>query len=208
VPANLCVLSTIQRHGLPLYPISPIEAALLPLGVLSNSSCALLPFIQWIVKSERIMEYRIGNVRTLHLYRRRNLGRDSWKQRFMVIGLENRRHIENWLKIELSGPDSSVFIFSGAFVWHVAHYLGRWVSKVEGTVTFGSTPEALNESLRAFRSVRFPDDTLPVTRFAQKIQDAFEHSSSPVCSRVFLSALHVTDNGENTDHSICPEFGA
>jgi hypothetical protein len=132
------------------------------------------------------MEYRIGNVHTLHFYRRSSLGRDSWNHRFMVIGLENRRHIENWLKIELGGPDSSVFKIFGAFVWYVAHYLGRWVSKVKGTVTFGSTPDALNESIRVGRSFRLPDDRLPVTRFAQEIQDTCERYSRPVCSRLFL----------------------
>jgi hypothetical protein len=95
-----------QRNALPLYPISPIEAALLPLGVISNSSCAISPFIQWILKSERIMVYQISNVRTLHIYYRGTLVPPSWKLRFVVVGLENRRHIENWLKIELNGRNS------------------------------------------------------------------------------------------------------
>ncbi|KAF9504523.1 hypothetical protein BS47DRAFT_661415 [Hydnum rufescens UP504] len=40
-------------NALPLYPVSPIEAGLLPLGVISHSSCALAPFLDWILKSGR-----------------------------------------------------------------------------------------------------------------------------------------------------------
>jgi len=117
-------LDQFRRNALPLYPISPIEAALLPLGVISNSSCALSLFILWILKSERIMEYRIGNVRTVHLYNTWTLGPQSWdiSFRFMAVGLENRRHIENSLKIDLNYPN------------------------MEGTVTFATTPDALHES--------------------------------------------------------------
>ncbi|KAF9513078.1 hypothetical protein BS47DRAFT_1344594, partial [Hydnum rufescens UP504] len=175
-------LDQFRRNALPLYPISPIEAALLPLGVISKSSCALSPFIQWILKSESIMEYRIGNVRTVRWYYRWSPRprTSSGNYRFMVVGLENRCHIENWLKIDLSRPN------------------------MEGTVTFGTTPDTLNEGLPADRSLRLPDDTLPVTHFAQKIHDACERYDHPVCSRLFLSALHVTDNGENTACTISP----
>jgi hypothetical protein len=100
-----------QENALPLYPIGPIEAALLPLGVISNSSCALFPFIEWILKSERVMEYRIGAVRTVQLYFRDSrlpvfLDSQGWDDVFILVAMENRRRIENWLKIELSGPDS------------------------------------------------------------------------------------------------------
>jgi hypothetical protein len=80
---------------------------LLPLGVISNSSCPLLPFIEWILKSERVMEYRIGAVRTIKLCHQWG-SRDPKGQvfGFILVGLENRRRIENWLKIGLSGPDS------------------------------------------------------------------------------------------------------
>ncbi|KAF9504762.1 hypothetical protein BS47DRAFT_1401066 [Hydnum rufescens UP504] len=42
---TVCSLNN-QANVLPLYPVSPIEAALLPLGVISDSSCALSSFIQ------------------------------------------------------------------------------------------------------------------------------------------------------------------
>ncbi|KAF9508216.1 hypothetical protein BS47DRAFT_1366112 [Hydnum rufescens UP504] len=70
---NVAEIHPISRNALPLYPISPIEAALLPRGVISKSSCALSPFIKWILKYERMMEYRIGAVRTLEHYTRGNL---------------------------------------------------------------------------------------------------------------------------------------
>ncbi|KAF9508212.1 hypothetical protein BS47DRAFT_244289 [Hydnum rufescens UP504] len=107
-----------------------------------------------------MMEYRISAVRTLQHYTRGNPTAEEfwgrWDVVFMVIGLENRRHMENWLKIELSGPD------------------------MEGTVTFGTTLDALSESRRADRSVRSPDDTMPVTHFAQAIQDTCELHDGPI----------------------------
>ncbi|KAF9506166.1 hypothetical protein BS47DRAFT_1353057 [Hydnum rufescens UP504] len=134
---TVCSLNN-QANALPLYPVSPIEAALLPLGVISNSSCALSSFIEWILKSES-NEHRIGAVHTVQLYSRPRIPDGRWNQRFMLVGLENGRQIENWLKIELSGPDRAV--------------------------TFGTTKETLHEGLRE------EQDSLPVTRFACKIQD-------------------------------------
>jgi hypothetical protein len=89
---NLLIVSFIdyQANALPLYPITPIEAALLPLGMISNSSCALLPFIDWILKSESVMEDRIGVVRTIHVYHRERLGvsQERWDYCFILIGLD------------------------------------------------------------------------------------------------------------------------
>ncbi|KAF9503726.1 hypothetical protein BS47DRAFT_776184 [Hydnum rufescens UP504] len=110
---TVCSLNN-QANALPLYPVSPIEAALLPLGVISNSSCALSSFIEWILKSEKAMEHRIGAVHTVQLYRRPRIPDGRWNLRFMLVGLENGRQIENWLKIDLSGPDSGVPIFFSA----------------------------------------------------------------------------------------------
>ncbi|KAF9508221.1 hypothetical protein BS47DRAFT_245269 [Hydnum rufescens UP504] len=101
-------LDQFRVNALVLYTISPIEAALHPLGIISNSSCTLSPFIEWILKSERTAEYRIGAVRTVKLYYRWGLRHPQkrWDHRFLVVGLENRRQIQNWLKIELNGPES------------------------------------------------------------------------------------------------------
>jgi hypothetical protein len=109
IKINECLLTVWsvdnQANALPLYTISPIEAALVPLGLISNSSCAFLPFIDWILKSERAMEYRIGAVRTMQYC---ILERARQKRRtptFLLVKLENGRQIENWLKIE-GGSDS------------------------------------------------------------------------------------------------------
>jgi len=74
--------------------------------MISNSSCGLVPFIEWILKSESVMEYRIGAVRTLQFYLRRAYRkvleiRHEWGFVFILLGLEDRRGIENCLKIVL-----------------------------------------------------------------------------------------------------------
>ncbi|KAF9508218.1 hypothetical protein BS47DRAFT_244766 [Hydnum rufescens UP504] len=147
----ILALDQFRGNALPLYPISPIEAGLLPLGMVSNSSCALSPFLEWILKSERVTEYRLGAVHTVQVHDRWLLGKTlgDWDYSFMLVGLENGRRIENWLKIELHGPD------------------------MQGTVTFGTTMEALSEGLprRGDRSVRMADYWLPVTGFFLLCQD-------------------------------------
>ncbi|KAF9503725.1 hypothetical protein BS47DRAFT_1355916 [Hydnum rufescens UP504] len=52
------------------------------------------------------MEYQIGYVRMVQGYHRKQLMREGWSRRFILVCLENGRRIENWLKIELSGPGS------------------------------------------------------------------------------------------------------
>ena len=47
---------------MPMYPVSLIEAALHPLGIISHSSCGLMPFLDAILDFEWFMEYRIGVV--------------------------------------------------------------------------------------------------------------------------------------------------
>ncbi|KAF9503727.1 hypothetical protein BS47DRAFT_776173 [Hydnum rufescens UP504] len=142
-------LDQFRKNALPLYTVSPIEAALLPLGLISNSSCALSPFIDWILKYERAMEYRIGAVRTIQCCHRleRALQR-GWNPTFILVRLENGRQIENWLKIE-----------------------------GEGIVTFGTTKESLCEGLGGRETVfRIPGNALPVTRFAQEIDEVYSRN--------------------------------
>ncbi|KAF9511141.1 hypothetical protein BS47DRAFT_1383631, partial [Hydnum rufescens UP504] len=138
-------LDQFRANALPLYPVSPIEAGLLPLGVISHSSCALAPFLDWILKSGKVVNYRIGVVRSVELYHRPRLTGDQRDWRFMLVCLENGRQIENWIKIELSGPDT------------------------QGTVTFGTTKETLHEGLPSNSdfAARIAEDTLSVTRFSR-----------------------------------------
>jgi hypothetical protein len=99
-----------QDNALPSYPVSPIEAALIPLGMISNSSCTLSPLIEWMIESGRTIDDRIGAVRHIELYSRTNFRRPS-DFTFLVIGLENRRTIWNWLKIEMDDTDGWAPIF-------------------------------------------------------------------------------------------------
>ncbi|KAF9508219.1 hypothetical protein BS47DRAFT_244981 [Hydnum rufescens UP504] len=144
-------LDRFRGNALPLYPISPIEAALLPLGMISNSSCDLFWFLEWILKSERVMEYRIGAVHTVqHNSQRGRYGVGVFS--VILVGLENRRGIQNWLKIQQTGPDR------------------------QGTVTLATTKEALDKGdLRPYvesrDNFRIGEDTLPVTRFAREMTD-------------------------------------
>ncbi|KAF9513181.1 hypothetical protein BS47DRAFT_1344572 [Hydnum rufescens UP504] len=172
---TVCTVNN-QVNALPLYPVSPIEAALVPLGIISNSSCTLSPFIEWILASERVMEHRIGAVHTVQLYYRRGAGRTRWDKRFILVGLENRRRIENWLKIELSGPN------------------------MEGTVTFRTTKATLDEGLISLEdvAVRPAEDTLPVTRFARRIKDVCVLNRDPIVLFSFIMDLRSTgaQNGQ------------
>jgi len=142
-------LDQFRGNALPLYPISPIEAALLPLGVISKSSCDLFFFLEWILKSKRVMEYRIGVVRTVQL----NFQLVGWGASgffFLLVGLENRRHIQNWLKIELHSP------------------------YMQGTVAFRTTKEAFDDESLNISSkyvLHIGEDMLPVTRFARQMTD-------------------------------------
>ncbi|KAF9509193.1 hypothetical protein BS47DRAFT_1349394 [Hydnum rufescens UP504] len=168
-------LDQFRVNALPLYPVSPIEAALVPLGIISNSSCGLSLFTEWILKSERVMEHRIGAVHTVQLYYRRNVDRTWWNKRFILVGLENRRRIENWLKIELSGPD------------------------MEGTVIFGTTKATLDEGLTGSEDgpICPAEDMLPVTHFARRIKDfcVLTIGQTPILLFSFFMDLKRTHEG-------------
>ncbi|KAF9505063.1 hypothetical protein BS47DRAFT_579380 [Hydnum rufescens UP504] len=41
--------------------------AVRPLGIVSNSSCALLPFLDWVLQSRRVMDHRFGLIRTVRM---------------------------------------------------------------------------------------------------------------------------------------------
>ncbi|KAF9505896.1 hypothetical protein BS47DRAFT_1353469 [Hydnum rufescens UP504] len=65
------------------------------------------------------MEHRIGAVQ---LYCRPGVASERWDKRFILLGLENQCEIVDWLKMELSGLDGCVLIFSGAFGWRDADF--------------------------------------------------------------------------------------
>ncbi|KAF9510681.1 hypothetical protein BS47DRAFT_1347623 [Hydnum rufescens UP504] len=139
-----------QDNALPSYPVSPIEAALIPLGMISNSSCTLSPLIEWMIESWRTIDDRIGAVRHIELYSRTNFRRPS-DFTFLVIGVENRRTIWNWLKIEMDDTDA------------------------RGTVTFWNTRDGLHEGLQSGAKAHIEEDTLPVSTFARQFKDICVH---------------------------------
>ena len=96
-----------QDAALPLYLISPIEAALHPLGIISHSSCGLKPFVDGILNFERVMEYRIGVVRTIEQYWTPGLSRF-----FVIFQFVNGRGFENWVQLELLKSISWVSLYS------------------------------------------------------------------------------------------------
>ncbi|KAF9515332.1 hypothetical protein BS47DRAFT_1342047, partial [Hydnum rufescens UP504] len=99
-----------------------MEAAVRSLGIASNSSCALLPFLDWVVQSRRGMDHRFGLIRTVHMrYRGYSVSRSrrgvhdsnpSANPQLRVysllhVGLLNGRGIENWLEIEITATSST-----------------------------------------------------------------------------------------------------
>ncbi|KAF9504753.1 hypothetical protein BS47DRAFT_616696 [Hydnum rufescens UP504] len=99
---------------------------------------------------------------------------DRWDERFMLVCLENSRQIENWLKIELSGPDT------------------------QGTVTFGTTKETLHEGLPSLSDfvARIAEDTLSVTRFSHQIQDICTEISGPIALSTLVTRLQDMHEGQ------------
>ncbi|KAF9515318.1 hypothetical protein BS47DRAFT_791368 [Hydnum rufescens UP504] len=115
-----------------MYSVSTMEAAIRPLGIVSNSSCSLLSFLDWVFSHRRVMDYRFGRIRTVrYCYRRYRVSRSQHRVRdssvgpplrrygFLHVGLLNERRIENWLEIETTATST------------------------RGTVAFSPTNEAL-----------------------------------------------------------------
>ena len=87
-----------QEIALPMYTVSPIEVALFPLGIISQSSCGLVPFLNGILDFEPVMEYRVGVVRVI--------GFGSKHDRipfgmYLLVQFVNGREVENWVRLEL-----------------------------------------------------------------------------------------------------------
>ncbi|KAF9515334.1 hypothetical protein BS47DRAFT_1342049, partial [Hydnum rufescens UP504] len=135
-----------------------MEAAVRPLGIVSNSSCALLPFLDWVLQSRQVMDHRFGLIRTVRVcWRGYSVSRSrhrvhdsnpSAKPELRIydlvhVGLLNGRGIENWLEIEITATNSAWISWS-----HVSFSLGPILIgstglKARGIVTFSPTNEAL-----------------------------------------------------------------
>ncbi|KAF9515330.1 hypothetical protein BS47DRAFT_1342045, partial [Hydnum rufescens UP504] len=99
-----------------------MEAAVRPLGIVSNSSCALLPFLDWVLQSRWVMDHRFGLIRTVRMcYRGYRVTRsrrgvhdsnpsaqpELCEYGLLHVGLLNGRGIENWLEIETTATSST-----------------------------------------------------------------------------------------------------
>ncbi|KAF9505068.1 hypothetical protein BS47DRAFT_579597 [Hydnum rufescens UP504] len=87
-----------------------------PLGIISNSSCTLLSFLDWVFSNRLVMDYRFGRIRILRYcyggyrlsdarHRVAILSPSEPQLRqyhLMHVGLLNGREIENWLEIEIT----------------------------------------------------------------------------------------------------------
>ncbi|KAF9503420.1 hypothetical protein BS47DRAFT_1356236 [Hydnum rufescens UP504] len=111
-----------------------MEAAVRPLGIVSNSSCTLLLFLDWVLQSRQVMDHRFGLIRTVRLCHRgyrvsRSRRRvhdsnpsakpQSREYGLLHVGLLNGRGIENWLEIEITATS------------------GTWISSVSRLFQFG-----------------------------------------------------------------------
>ncbi|KAF9509387.1 hypothetical protein BS47DRAFT_1349251 [Hydnum rufescens UP504] len=141
-----------------------MEAAVRPLGIVSNCSCALLPFLDWAVQSRRVMDHRFGLIQTLRLCSReyrvsrsRRRVHDSNSSAeplvreygFVHVRLLNARGIENWLEIEITATST------------------------RGIVTFSPTNEALVRGAVAYKNypILVGDPGQSMSDLARQIED-------------------------------------
>ena len=90
-----------QEIAMPMYTVSPIEVALSSLGIISHSSCGLVPFLNGILDFERIMEYRVGVARTIEFHTKFE---GTYFRRHLLFQFVNGRGVENWVRLELHKP--------------------------------------------------------------------------------------------------------
>jgi len=153
--------------ALPMYSVSTMEAAVRPLGIVSNSSCALLPFLDWVLQSRRVMDHRFGLIRTVRMCyrgyrvsgsRRRVRGSDLSAEAplreygLLHVGLLNARGIENWLEIETTATST------------------------RGIVTFSPTNEALvcGAVAYSYHPILVGDPGQSMTDLARWIEDGIQ----------------------------------
>jgi hypothetical protein len=187
-----------------MYTISTMEAAIRPLGIVSNSSCGLLPFINWI-RTARDIDGRFGLIKTLRLcyriYRvedpqyRHHIHTPSFDDpkracEFLHVGLLNERGIENWLEIEVLGTPSCVHIFDPHFVRFEID-TDYQHSKAQGTVVFSPTCEALVRGPMKSSVVLVIEQGYSLVDLAMRIEDA-QITRSDVVSFFFryVSSMH------------------
>ena len=115
-----------QSIAVPLYAISPIEAAMHSSGLISNALCDQDKFIDWVLDHRQLVDSRFGLVQSVHIYRGHVNGKERkshWAiEESIIIGLENDRGIPNWIRVKVlhgSGDRTScVRLFCFRFCAH------------------------------------------------------------------------------------------
>jgi len=92
-----------------------------PLGIVSNSLCTLLSFLDWVLSHRQVMDYRFGRIRTMRVcFRRYRVSRSrrrvggsnpspespSHIYQLLHMGLSNGWGIENWVEIEMTATST------------------------------------------------------------------------------------------------------
>jgi len=139
-------LDRYRVAALPLYTISTAEITMLSLGfAIEFSTCDLLPFLDAIIQHERAIDYRLGTVQSVRLYRDNRPGHAGLYE-FLLISLLNKGGIENWMSLEpQSGPR-------------------------RGEVKFATKPEKLIMASAVMRERLIIEDRLLMTRLAVEIK--------------------------------------
>jgi len=159
-------LDRYRDIALPMYAVSPIEVVLFPLGIISHSSCGLVPFLNGILDFEQVMEYRVGVVRTIEFsskYGRVPIGR------YLLVQCVNGRGVENWVRLELHKP------IDGA------------------SVSFANTKQALTQHFRWSPRTIAVEDTLPVTSLARQFKVLCDVVNSVGLNRVHRKNESIFD---------------
>jgi hypothetical protein len=167
-----------------MYTISTMEAAIRPLGIVSNSSCGLLPFTNWI-RTARDVDYRFGLIKSIRLCHRKYRAKKPRYRRypyapsfndpmgvceFLHVGLLNERGIENWLEIEISGTSSCVDIFGHNFFSFGLTLITN--TQVPGIVAFSPTCEALVRGALKYANTLVIQKALSLVELAMRVEDA------------------------------------
>jgi hypothetical protein len=165
-----------------MYTISTIEMTMLTLGLTKEfSRPGLLPFLNAVVSHGRLMDHRLGTVQSIRLYRGDHPGHSGLYE-FLLVGLLNKRGIENWVRLELQAGLSCVdtlHSFSSCLPLLTAVHV-RSIER--GEVDFATKPEKLIDDTTATRERIIVGDQFLMTRLAIEIKAICENEDT---SKVF-----------------------
>ncbi|KAF9521055.1 hypothetical protein BS47DRAFT_7670 [Hydnum rufescens UP504] len=159
-------LDRFRTAALPRYTTSTIEMTMLSLGLTKEfSRPGLLPFLNVVVSHKRLIDHRLGTVQSIRLYRGDRPGH-SGVYEFLLVGLVNKRGIENWVRLELQAGIK------------------------RGEVDFATKPEKLIDDTAATRERIIVGDQFLMTRLAMEIKAICENEdTSKYSARTIFKSL-------------------